>query len=95
MEQVRVLNLPPDVAVIDAMRRYARAVARGVGPSKLKDAIPLELLADVLRPPLIEEVHLKPPNECIRPAALFTLGSPPASSWGLVKNSYYKHHHTP
>ena len=65
MEQTRVLNSTPDVAVIDAMRRYARAVARGVGPSKIKDTIPLELLADVLQPPHIEEVHIKPTKECL------------------------------
>ena len=80
MEQIRKLHITPDAATLDAMRRYARAVARGVGPSKLKDAIPLELLADVMAPPPIEEISNRPPGDCIWPAALFGLGS-----WWLTR----------
>ena len=84
MEQIRRLEKPPDVATIDAMKRYARAVARGVGPLKLKDAIDMELVADHAsfppQPPTIEEIAVGHPNACVWPAGLFVLGS-----WWLTR----------
>ena len=80
VQHLRTLEQAPDAATLDAMKRYARAVARGVGPSKLKDALPLEMLTDITKPPEVDKVKALPQNACAWPAAMFILGS-----WWLTR----------
>ena len=80
MEQLRSMQKPADAATLDAMKRYARAIARGIGTSKLKDSIQLELLADHTHPPKTEAISLLAPTACTWPMGLFILGS-----WWLTR----------
>ena len=74
VEHIRQFDCIPGPAALEALKRYARAVARGVGPSRLKDAILLELLANHLEPPALETLQFLHGNKCIWPEAFFVLG---------------------
>jgi len=78
-EHLKVFKKPVSVSVLKAIRDYTRSTERGIGPSKLKDSIPFEDIADQLVeiPPLQLP---KDPEMCIWPAGMVCLGT-----WWLTR----------
>ena len=78
-EHLRVYKKPVSVSVMKAIKDYTRSTERGIGPSKRKDSIPFEDVADQL-------VEVPPaqlptdPEMCIWPAGMFCLGA-----WWLTR----------
>ena len=75
IEHIRRFDKSPGPAVLDAIRQYARAVERGTGPSRLKDALQLQEIEDYIELPTATELYTGDMQEALWPAGLVVLGS--------------------
>ena len=74
-EHVRRYDQVPGPAVMEAIKRYSRAVERGVGPTKLKDSILLEDTSISMHKPSTQNIQGLDAQASVWPGALFCMGA--------------------